>query len=75
MFTLTVKCTSREIVLQAVCDHEMNFTDIFVGWPGSVHDNRVFKNSDIFERCSQNEHDMFHDGAFLLGEPAYQLQT
>ena len=30
------------ITLQAVCDHNYIITDMNVGWPGRVHDARVF---------------------------------
>lgn len=33
------------VILQAVVDHDYLFTDIMVGWPGSVHDSRVLENS------------------------------
>lgn len=33
---------------QGVVDHQKKFIDVFVGYPGSVHDDRVFKNSDIY---------------------------
>uniref|UniRef100_A0A3P9D1X9 DDE Tnp4 domain-containing protein n=1 Tax=Maylandia zebra TaxID=106582 RepID=A0A3P9D1X9_9CICH len=33
------------IILQAVCDHQGYFIDTYVGWPGSVHDSRVLRNS------------------------------
>ena len=33
----------HSIILQAVGDHRYCFTDINIGWPGSVHDARVFK--------------------------------
>ena len=32
----------HSIILQAVCDYECLFTDIYAGWPGRVHDTRVF---------------------------------
>lgn len=35
------------IVLQAVVDARGRFTSCFVGYPGSVHDARVFDNSSI----------------------------
>lgn len=31
--------------MQAIADHKGKFLDIFVGYPGSVHDARVLKNS------------------------------
>ena len=33
----------HSVILQAVCDHRMLFADCYAGWPGSVHDARVFK--------------------------------
>ncbi|XP_060083792.1 uncharacterized protein LOC132563047 [Ylistrum balloti] len=31
----------------SVCDHNMTFTDVLVGWLGGVQDTRVFNNSNI----------------------------
>ncbi|XP_046544977.1 protein ANTAGONIST OF LIKE HETEROCHROMATIN PROTEIN 1-like [Haliotis rubra] len=36
------------LILQGVCDHNQMFTNINIGWPGRVHDARVFVNSDIY---------------------------
>ena len=58
-------------MLQAVSDHEMMFTDCYVGWPGSVHDARVLSNSDL----SNSTDDKFEDDCFLLGDSAYPLKT
>ena len=34
---------------QAVCDENMVFLDILAGWPGSVHDSRVLRNSGLYK--------------------------
>lgn len=61
----------HSVVLQAVSDHEMMFTDCYVGWPGSVHDARVLSNSDL----SNSTDEKFEDDCFLLGDSAYPLKT
>ncbi|CAM5088703.1 unnamed protein product [Eretmochelys imbricata] len=38
------------IVLQALVDHKGHFTNINVGWPGKVHDARIFRNSGLFQK-------------------------
>ena len=37
----------HSIILQGTADHRGHFTDIYVGWPGRVHDTRVFANSSL----------------------------
>ncbi|RXN16489.1 nuclease HARBI1 [Labeo rohita] len=38
----------HSVQLQAITDHKGKFIDIFVGYPGSVHDARVLKNSPVY---------------------------
>lgn len=58
----------HSIILQGICNADMMFIDAFVGFPGSVHDARVLRESFIFEealsRC---------EGGYLLGDAAYPL--
>ena len=35
------------LILQATVHHVPLFTDVYVGWPGSVHDGRVWQNSPL----------------------------
>lgn len=58
------------IQMQVVCDHGLKIRDIFIGYPGSVHDSRVFRNSPLYQtlpqKCGQY---------FLLGDSGYPLQA
>lgn len=51
------------IIIQAVVDADCLFRDIYVGWPGSVHDARVFANSSLYQKAT--------DGNILQGNERY----
>ena len=38
------------IIVQALVDHLGLFMDVCIGWPGKVHDARVFVNSSLYQR-------------------------
>ena len=59
------------VCVLGTCDHTLCFTDIYVGWPGSVHDARVFRNSPLYQSA---EHDLFQGDTHLPGDSAYPLQ-
>uniref|UniRef100_A0A452HJ44 DDE Tnp4 domain-containing protein n=1 Tax=Gopherus agassizii TaxID=38772 RepID=A0A452HJ44_9SAUR len=69
------------MVLQALVDHKGRFTNIHVGWPGRVHDARVFRSTTLFKRLQQGTY--FPDQRItvgdvqmpivILGDPAYPL--
>ncbi|KAL2103178.1 hypothetical protein ACEWY4_000046 [Coilia grayii] len=52
--------------MQAICDSSGKFLDIFVGYPGSVHDTRILKSSSFYlgRRYPPN-------GYFILGDGGY----
>ena len=54
------------VILQAVVSHDLRFIDVYTGWPGKVHDARVFQNSPLFQsgpgKCGN-----YH----ILGDSAY----
>ncbi|KAL0308467.1 UNVERIFIED_CONTAM: protein ALP1-like [Sesamum radiatum] len=45
--------TSYSITLQGVVDPKGIFTDICVGWPGSMTDEQVLEKSALFQRANQ----------------------
>ncbi|CAM5131383.1 unnamed protein product [Natator depressus] len=67
------------IVLQALVDHKRHCTNINVGWPGKVHDARIFRKSGLFQKLQEGT--LFPDqkitvgnvemSIVILGDPAY----
>lgn len=53
--------------VQATCNSECVFTSVDAGWPGSVHDNRIFKNSDIYQLLLQRR------DTVILGDEGYGI--
>ena len=54
------------IFVLGVCREDLSFTNIFVGFPGRVHDSRILSNSPLFE-SGDEMCQPFH----LLGDSAY----
>lgn len=73
----------HSIVLQAVVDGKGPFWDVCVGYPGSVHDARVLRQSHLWEVLSdrellgQNKVSISgcDVGYYLIGGPAYTMQN
>ena len=71
------------IILQGVVDHSYRFIDINVGWPGSVHDARVFAQSSIVKRITDGtllpDSPISVNGVqiplYLIGDSAYPMKT
>uniref|UniRef100_A0A8C3F930 Putative nuclease HARBI1 n=1 Tax=Chrysemys picta bellii TaxID=8478 RepID=A0A8C3F930_CHRPI len=69
------------MLLEALVDHKGRFTNINVGWPGKVHDARVFRHSGLFQKLEEGT--FFLDQKItvgdiempivILGDPAYPL--
>jgi hypothetical protein len=51
-----------------VCDDVARVRYLVVGWPGSVHDNRVWRNSPP----NQNQQAFFRRNEYILGDSAFQ---
>ncbi|KAK5648231.1 hypothetical protein RI129_003123 [Pyrocoelia pectoralis] len=66
---------SHSILLQGICDANCIFTNIFVGFPGSAHDSRVFQNSSLYKNIEEFGPDTyFYSKYHLLGDSAYFLR-
>ena len=71
----------HSIVMQALVDHQYQFMDIYIGWPGSVHDARILSNSSLFAKGEAGtllpDSKRLLNGCnvplFVLGDPAYPL--
>ncbi|CAH1958597.1 unnamed protein product, partial [Acanthoscelides obtectus] len=55
------------INVQATCNSNEEFTSVDVSWPGSVHDSRIWKNSDIYNVMKWNRH--LNDEDFAVDIP------
>ena len=71
------------IIVQAVVDHNYLFRNVYIGWPGSVHDARVLANSLLYSKASSGEILQGNSitilgreiPVFLVGDSAYPLLT
>ena len=71
------------MIVQAIVDHNYLFRDICVGWPGSVHDARVFVNSAIYKKITEENilggmdrtMDAYQVPVCIVGDSAYPIQT
>ncbi|KAI8117935.1 Protein ANTAGONIST OF LIKE HETEROCHROMATIN PROTEIN 1 [Lucilia cuprina] len=56
--------------IQAVCDHKLSIRQVTIGYPGSVHDAKIFSNCPI---AKHPERYLSH-GQWLAGDSAYPIK-
>ncbi|KAI4468091.1 hypothetical protein MML48_2g00016492 [Holotrichia oblita] len=62
------------MTLQAVCISNLKFTNCFMGYPGSVSDTRIFRNSTLYKKCMENPRTLFpNEHLFIIGDKAYPI--
>ncbi|KYN08277.1 Putative nuclease HARBI1 [Cyphomyrmex costatus] len=59
------------VSLQIVVDAHMRITNIHCGEPGSLHDARIFRRSELYHAANADNGVLFPDNTFLLGDSAY----
>ena len=58
--------------MQVVATRQLRFIDVSVGWPGSMHDSRIFRNSSLSQSLQVRLGETnFH----LLADTAYPLSV
>lgn len=58
------------MTLQAICDADMKFMDVFTGTPGRIHDSRVLQLSDISSELPNICGEQYH----LIGDGGYAIR-
>ncbi|KAL1532588.1 protein ALP1-like [Salvia divinorum] len=61
--------TSYSITVQGVVDHRGVFSDVCIGYPGSMADDQVLEKSTLFQRANAG----FYQGSWLVGGAGYPL--
>lgn len=61
------------INLQAVVNADMMFIDVYCGLPGSLHDSRVFRKSDLYQKVTENRAEFLPNNTFIIGDSAYNV--
>ena len=70
------------MLIQAIVNHNYLFTDIYIGWPGRVHDARVLVHSDFYKQAVAvlpSSKSKLIGGVqappYIIGDAAYPLKS
>lgn len=55
--------------VQCVCDRHLRIRHLVLGYPGSVHDARIYNNCDL----AKNPNKFFSENQWIAGDSAYKL--
>ncbi|XP_061577547.1 uncharacterized protein LOC133444079 isoform X2 [Cololabis saira] len=76
----------HSVILQAVVDHQLRFTDVYAGWPGSTSSSAVLCSSDLYLKAEDRpdgylfprEKSLLYDDVeipvHLIGDASYPLK-
>lgn len=67
LFLLLIYLQFPQLVMQAIVDLCARFRDYDLGWPGSVNDSTVFKESDLW----RYRHIYFGEGEYILVDKGF----
>ncbi|KAK7311963.1 hypothetical protein RJT34_10467 [Clitoria ternatea] len=62
--------TCYSVTVQGVVDHRGVFTDVCIGWPGSMGDDQVLEKSALFQRANSGG---ILNGMWVVGGSGYPL--
>lgn len=64
----------HSVVLQGICNSDLKFMNIFCGWPGSAHDARIWKSSNVYKLIEEDSTKLLPKNKYLIGDCAYPLK-
>ncbi|XP_055373443.1 putative nuclease HARBI1 [Condylostylus longicornis] len=70
-------CNSNKtfsMILQAICDSNFRFINVYFGWPGGSHDADVWKKNPLYEKL-QNQSIIIPQDGYILGDTNFPLET
>jgi len=66
------KCFYTSITLQCICDSTIKFIDYFTGYPSSISDIRIFRNSYIYQEFVHHTN-YFKENEFIIDDKTYPV--